>query len=117
MEYLASHDIAQKFAAKTLIIPGNADLAKEGVPFETDSQLAKDALNVFLAQVPTINPQGYLLNGFHYNTALFNAIRDRLTQAMTGELTLDEAIARAQDDVDKAMEPTPAPTAEATAAA
>ena len=30
--------------------------------------------------------------------------------------TLDEAIARAQDDVDKAMEPTPAPTAEATAA-
>ncbi len=116
IEYLASHDVTAQFAAKTLIIPGNADLAKEGVKFETDSQLAKDALNAFLAQVPNLAPQGYRLNGFKYNSALFNAIRDRLTQAMTGELTLDEAIARAQDDVDKAIAPTPAPTAEATAA-
>ena len=31
---------------------------------------------------------------------LFNATRDRLTQVFTGELTLDEAIQKMQEDID-----------------
>jgi len=34
---------------------------------------------------------------------LGDRIRDRLTQVMTGELSLDDGIKRAQEDVDKAI--------------
>ena len=37
------------------------------------------------------------------NSAIFNAIRDRLGQVLTGELSLDDAIVRMQEDVDAAL--------------
>jgi len=40
------------------------------------------------------------LQAYKYNTILFNATRDRLTQVFTGELTLDEAIQKMQEDID-----------------
>lgn len=43
------------------------------------------------------------MQAYAYNRNVFNATRDRLTQAMVGELTLDEAIERIQDDVDTAL--------------
>jgi alpha-1,4-digalacturonate transport system substrate-binding protein len=42
----------------------------------------------------------YDLQAYKYNTILFNATRDRLTQVFTGELTLDEAIQKMQEDID-----------------
>lgn len=103
MEYLASHDVSAEFVAKTLFIPGHLDLAKEGVKYETDSKPAQAALGVFLKEVPKLKDEGYALNAYRFNSALFNAIRDRLTQVMTGELSLDDGIKRAQEDVDKAI--------------
>jgi alpha-1,4-digalacturonate transport system substrate-binding protein len=102
MEYLASEKVLGDFSAQTLFIPGHLGLAKNGVKYVTDSPAAQKALNAFLSEVPKIQQQGYLLNTYKYNSVLFNAIRDRLTQVITGELTLDDAIKRMQDDVDKA---------------
>lgn len=121
MEYIASHDVAAQFVAQTLFIPGHLDLASEGVKYQTNSKAAQDALGVFLKEVPKLSPQSYVLNNYRYNTALFNAIRDRLTQVLSGELTLDDAIKRMQQDIDQAIAnggaaaPTAAPTAAATA--
>ena len=42
----------------------------------------------------------YDLQAYQYNTILFNTIRDRLTQVFVGELTLDEAIERMQEEID-----------------
>jgi alpha-1,4-digalacturonate transport system substrate-binding protein len=102
MEYLASEKVLGDFSAQTLFIPGHLGLAKSGVKYVTDSAAAQKALNAFLSEVPKIKEQGYLLNAYKYNSVLFNAIRDRLTQVITSELTLDDAIKRMQDDVDKA---------------
>lgn len=102
MEYLASQQTLNDFSAQTLFIPGHLGLAKSGVKYVTDSTAAQNALGVFVGQVPNIQKQAYLLNAFKYNTVLFNAIRDRLTQVITGELTLDDAITKMQADVDKA---------------
>ena len=103
MDYLVQHDQQADFAARTLFIPGHLGLASEGVQYQTDSASAKQALNMFLSQLPNISPQAYQLNFHPQNSAIFNAIRDRLGQVLTGELTLDDAIVRMQSDADAAI--------------
>ena len=58
---------------------------------------------MFLSQLPTISEQAYQMNFHPQNSAIFNAVRDRLGQVLTGELTLDDAIVRMQQDVDDAL--------------
>jgi alpha-1,4-digalacturonate transport system substrate-binding protein len=111
MEYLASLPVLTEFTARTLFIPGHLGLAKTGVDYQTDSKLAKDALNVFLSEVPKLSAESYRLNNEPLNSVLFNSVRDRLTDVLSGDLTLDDAIARIQQTVDDAKA-----NAEATAA-
>jgi len=103
MEYLASTEILGEFSARTLFIPAHAGLAESGVEFETDSQLAADALNVFLGNVATLEQTAYDLQAYTFNRVIFDATRDRITQVLVGELTLDEAIERIQQDIDEAL--------------
>ena len=67
------------------------------------NEAALAALNTFVAEVPKFAPDAYAMNFHPQNTVIFNAIRDRLTQVMTGELTLDEAIERIQTEADDAI--------------
>ena len=86
-----------------LFIPGHLGLAANGVDFDTDSASAAAALGVFASQVPVLDPLAYRLQAWRFNSTLFNAMRDRLTQVFVGELTLDEAIARMQADIDEGI--------------
>ena len=61
------------------------------------------SLNVFAGEVGKLQPLAYDLQAYQYNTILFNATRDRLTQVFAGELTLDEAIQRMQEDIDSGI--------------
>lgn len=101
MEYLTSEDVQREYAERTLFIPG--DLRLSDLDYQTDSEAALNALNVFVAEVPKFAPDAYALNFHPQNTVIFNSIRDRLTQVMTGELTLDEAIERIQTESDEAI--------------
>lgn len=103
MDFLASEPVLEEFYAKTLFIPGHLGLAQKGIQFQTDNPQAKKALEVFASQVGKLDPLAYRLQGYRFNTILFNANRDRLTQVLTGELTLDEAIQRMQEDIDKQL--------------
>jgi alpha-1,4-digalacturonate transport system substrate-binding protein len=100
MEYLTQEDVMAEFYARTLFIPGHLGLAESGVEFDTDLPQAKQALDMFASQVSKLAPLAYDLQAYRYNTVLFNANRDRLGQVLAGELTLDEAIARMQEDID-----------------
>jgi len=53
--------------------------------------------------VPKLQEQAFRLNFHPQNFVVFNETRDRLTQVMLGELTLDEAIERIQQAVDDAV--------------
>ena len=64
---------------------------------------AEEALSVFVAEVPKLSDQAYELQYGGQAFAINNPIRDRLTQVITGELSLDDAIARIQQDVDDAL--------------
>lgn len=103
MEYLASEEVLSEFYARTLFIPGHLGLAEQGVPFATDLELTQNALATFSAQVSKLDPLAYQLQGYQYNRIVFNSIRDRLTQVFVGELTLDEAIQRMQEDIDAGL--------------
>ena len=101
MSYLAGEEVLREFYARTLFIPGHLGIAEGGLEYETDSESAAEALNVFAAQVGELSPVAYALQGYRYNRVVFDAVRDRLTQVFTGELSLDEAIARMQSDIDE----------------
>lgn len=103
MEYLVSEPVLSEFYARTLFIPGSLGLAESGVDFQTDNAFAKAALGVFASQVSKLSPIAYAAQAYRYNSTVFNAMRDRLTQVMVGELTMDEAIERMQDDIDKGI--------------
>lgn len=103
MEWLSQADVLAEFYGRTLFIPGHLGLAASGVDFDTDSASASDALTVFAAQVGQLTQVAYDLQASPYNTFVFNAMRDRLTQVFVGELTLDEALVRMQDDIDEGI--------------
>ncbi|MEL7235501.1 MAG: carbohydrate ABC transporter substrate-binding protein, partial [Chloroflexota bacterium] len=58
---------------------------------------------VFTDQVGVLDPIAFQLQGYPFNRIIFDATRDRLTQVIVGELTMDEAIERIQSDFDDAM--------------
>lgn len=101
MEYLVQEDVMREFTARTLFIPGHLNLGT--IEYDTDSAAAQDALNAFTAEVPNIQEQAYMLNFHPQNFVVFNETRDRLTQYMVGELSLDEALVRIQQAVDDAV--------------
>ncbi len=100
IDYLATEPVQSEFYARTLFIPGHVGLAESGVDYETDSELTTAALETFSTEVAKLSPIAYDLQGYPYNRVVFDTVRDRLTQVFTGELTLDDAIARMQSDVD-----------------
>jgi alpha-1,4-digalacturonate transport system substrate-binding protein len=89
-----------EFYGRTLFIPGHLGLAEKGIQFDTDLPQAKQSLEMFASQVGELEPLAYDLQAYKYNTVLFNANRDRLGQVLAGEMTLDEAITRMQEDID-----------------
>jgi alpha-1,4-digalacturonate transport system substrate-binding protein len=103
MDYLVSEPVIREFTARTLFIPGHLGLIESGVEFDTDSEAASQALSMFLAEIPKLADQSYALNFHPLNFVIFNETRDRLTQVITGELTLDEAIVRIQQAFDDAL--------------
>lgn len=100
LDFLAQEEVLREFYARTLFIPGHLGLAESGIEYETDSESAAAALNVFAAEVPKLHEAAYALQGYPYNRVIFDAVADRLTQVFVGELTMDEAIGRMQSDID-----------------
>jgi len=103
MEFLTQEDVMAEFYGRTLFIPGHLGLAESGIDFQTDVDAARDALSVFAAQVPRLDPTAYAMQAYPFNFVVFDSMRDRLTQAFVGELTLDEVLERAQADIDQVL--------------
>ena len=100
MEYLTSEEVMSEFYARTLFIPGHLGIAETGVDFQAELPQTLKSLTVFSGEVGKLAPLAYDLQAYKYNTILFNANRDRLSQVFIGELTLDEAIQKMQEDID-----------------
>lgn len=98
VEYLTSDEVLAEFSAKSLFLPGSLSLSKKGVTYAS----ANKQMNVFLKEVGKLTPESYYLQFNALGQTLNPEMRDRLSQAITGELTLDEAIKRIQQKMDEA---------------
>ncbi|MBI1774646.1 MAG: carbohydrate ABC transporter substrate-binding protein [Proteobacteria bacterium] len=99
MDYFASEAVLKEFSERSLFIPAHLGLAKKPLEFRTDSRPARDALNAYAQQVAKIDKVAFQYQGYANNRLMFNATVTRLTQAITGELTLDQALQRIEADV------------------
>jgi len=103
MEFLAAEENYHEWAARALYIPQHNGIMAKGVDFATELPQALRAFQVFGEESTHLDPLAYRLQNHLYGYVIMNAIRDRLTQALVGELTLDEALARMQTDIDEAL--------------
>ncbi|MEJ2208331.1 MAG: sugar ABC transporter substrate-binding protein [Anaerolineae bacterium] len=103
MEFLVQPENYAAFSAGTLSLPAQKDVASQGVDFDTDDAAVLSALSAFTAEVPKLQDQAVALNVHPFAFAYYRNSANRIAQYLTGELTLDEALQRLQQDIDDAI--------------
>jgi alpha-1,4-digalacturonate transport system substrate-binding protein len=103
MEFLAQAENYSAFSAGTLTLPAQTEVATQGVDFDTDDEAVLNALSTFTAEIPKLQDQAVGLNVHPFAFAYYRNSANRLAQYLTGELTLDEALQRLQQDIDDAI--------------
>lgn len=102
IDYLAREENAAKFAAATKNITAHQGLQQSGVDYGDTSPAVSEALAVFAAnagKAADTTPQAYAFQGYAKNGVIYGVVPDYLTQAITGEISLDEALAKIDADV------------------
>lgn len=103
IEFMARDDVQAQVLARTRNLPANANLQASGVAYEDVTEPVRDALTAFAASVPTFSDTAFALQGYRFNRAIYTGIPARITQVLVGELTLDEALDRLDQDVAEAI--------------
>jgi alpha-1,4-digalacturonate transport system substrate-binding protein len=99
MDYLASEPIAREFAERTLFLPANKAVLAKGLDFKTDNPQVKAALNSFVAASGTTSPTALKLPGWRWSDAYYSALVGRVSQAIAGELSLEDTYKRIDEDI------------------
>ena len=102
IDFLAREENAAKFAAATKNITAHQGLQQSGVDYGDTSPAVSEALGVFAAnagKAADSTPQAYAFQGYAKNGVIYGVVPDYLTQAITGEITLDEALTKIDADV------------------
>jgi alpha-1,4-digalacturonate transport system substrate-binding protein len=102
MEYLLQPEVYGELAARTSFIPAHAAVVEMGVDYENDDQAVVDALTQFGKEAIKLQEQAIQLNLHPLAFAYYDGSNTRLAQYFAGELTLDEAMQRIQEDLDEA---------------
>ncbi|GGK21817.1 ABC transporter substrate-binding protein [Salinarimonas ramus] len=103
MEYLASPEVIAEFAGRTLFLPGHLQLNPTAIDFQTDNPLAEHALQTFAAEVPKVASAAYALQGYTNNRIVFNATIARISEAIGGEMSLEDAFGRIETDIENQL--------------
>ncbi len=103
MDFMASEAAYAEFSARTNNIPAHAGLAKKGVDYASAKPAAKAALGVFSAGVAQLAPVAYQFQGYKFNRAIMLPTVSRVTQAIVGEMSTDEAINKINSDMQDAI--------------
>ena len=92
-----------EFASRTNNIPAHAGVAKKGVSYPAAGPAAQAALGVFTSGTATLAGPAYALQGYKFNRALMLPTVTRVTQAIVGEISADEAITKISTDMAEAV--------------
>ncbi|MBL8832979.1 MAG: extracellular solute-binding protein [Rhodospirillales bacterium] len=104
MAFMASEPVLKEYYERTLQIPAHKGLAQKGLNYGSNvSPQAIAALKVFTANYEKIPPQAHQLQGYQRNVAIFNATANNISQAITGGLSLDEALKKVDEEIKQAV--------------
>lgn len=103
LEFISDEDVQAKVLAKTKNIPANQALQVKGIDYENATDAEKAALTTFANALANFSPVAFQFQGYKNNRAIMNATVTRITQAIVGESTLDEALSRIDADVKEAV--------------
>jgi alpha-1,4-digalacturonate transport system substrate-binding protein len=88
IQFLSSKESLAAYASEAMFLPARIDLLEEGVDYPVRS----DVMNTFLADLSRLPATAYSDN-YHLSFGpVGNVVRDRITQAITGELTFSRAM-------------------------
>ena len=93
LEYLAQPAIYAEFAARTLTIPAQLEVAASPIDYDTESETISAALNAFAREAPKLQEQAIALDQHPLAPVYYAASNELLRAYFAGELTLDEALA------------------------
>jgi alpha-1,4-digalacturonate transport system substrate-binding protein len=103
LEFMASEAAYAEFTARTNNIPAHAGLAKKGVNYTSADPASKAALTVFSTGVGQLSPVAYRFQGYKFNRAIMLPTVTRVTQAIVGEMSTDDAVNRISTDMQDAI--------------
>jgi alpha-1,4-digalacturonate transport system substrate-binding protein len=103
IDFLAQEDVYAEVAARTRNLPAHLGVASAGVEFQDASPAAQAALNGFAGDLPDVSPIAFAYQGYAGNRAMFGITVERLSQAIVGELSVEDAVARMSEDLAAAM--------------
>lgn len=103
IEFISRTDVQAGVLAQTRNLPANATLQASGVAYQGVTPSVAAALTAFGQAVPSFSATAFQLQGYRHNRAIYTNVPARITQAMVGELTLDDAMARLDQDVADAI--------------
>lgn len=99
VEFLGSADVQREIAERYAIIPG-ANLGE--INYQIEDGNAQAAMAVFARNAPNVADHVREWQGTQGAGAVYNAIVQRMTQLIVGELSLEETFARLEADVAEA---------------
>ncbi|PCI54267.1 MAG: ABC transporter substrate-binding protein [Alphaproteobacteria bacterium] len=103
INFFAQEDIYQQLISITQNIPAHKAVAEKGVDYGGMSDTASRALEAWTGEVLKISPIAFRLQGYKYSQALFDIVAKRITQAVVGELSVEQAMMRCKSDLAKAL--------------
>lgn len=104
MEFMVSEPVLKEYYEKTVQIPAHKGIADKGLTYPADVKApTQAALKQFTADFAKISPVAHNLQGYQRNVAIYNATVNYVAQAITGTLTLPQAYAKVQEEIDNAV--------------
>ena len=103
LDFMAQEANYAEFSSKTENIPAHAGLAKKGIPYPTATPAARAALGTFSGGVANLAPVAYQFQGYKFNRAMMAPTVTRVTQAIVGEMSTDEAMTKIAADMADAV--------------
>jgi alpha-1,4-digalacturonate transport system substrate-binding protein len=92
VEFLGGADAMTEYASKAMFLPTRKDLVQRGVKYPARNE----DMNVFVKGVGQLPASAYVDNYNQRFGQVANEVRDRVTQAIVGELTVEKALEMAQ---------------------
>ncbi|CUI97432.1 ABC transporter substrate-binding protein [Cognatishimia activa] len=102
VDWMAQTEQAEKFASETNNITAHAGLQASGVDYQNATPTIAAALSTFASNAGVATkttPQAYVFQGYSKNFAIYGIVPDYITKAITGEMSLDDALSAIDADV------------------